>query len=234
VELHGWSTGSLLLAVLFLASGRLRRGDWLIFASVAFVVGLHSFYWFSGVPDFGARYWYLILPGCIVLSARGAQTLGERLESLAPGLAAGGVRLGVVAACLLAVLAFVPWRAIDKYPHYRAMRPGVRDLARERGFGRSLVLIRGNRHPDYASAMIYNALDLESAAPIFAWDRGPEIRARVIAAFPDRSVWIVNGPTITGRGFEVVAGPLPPEEFTERARQSSFEASDPAAAALDG
>ncbi len=217
VELFGWGTGSLILLAFGVCSGALRRTDWLMVVAIASVAGVHSFFWFSGGPDFGARYWYLILPACIVLTVRGAEILGQRLQPVAPGLATSGVRVGVLALCLLALLTFVPWRAIDKYHHYRDMRPGIRVLTREHAFGKSLVLIRGRRHPDYASAMAYNPLDFDSDAPLFAWDRGPEIRVRLAEAYPDRPVWIVDGPSVTNADFRLVAGPLPPEEFAAMA-----------------
>jgi hypothetical protein len=92
------------------------------------------------------------------------------------------------------------------------MRADVRQLARQHQFGRSLVLVRGERHPDYASAATYNPIDLHADVPIYAWDVSPEIRANLLNAYPDRTVWIIDGPTLTGRGFEVVAGPLTPAE----------------------
>ncbi len=202
VELLGWSVGSILILALLLFGGRMRRGDWMMLWPVALVVGAHAFYWFSGGPDFGARYWYLILLPCLALAARGLQEVaGDEM---------GGPRSWTAAAVLVAgaVLVFVPWRAVDKYHHYRNMRPDVRVLAEERGFGDALVLVRGDRHPDYASAAIYNPLDLRGAGPIYAWDRSAEVRAAVLEAYPDRPVWVVDGPTVTGGGFEVVQGPV--------------------------
>jgi hypothetical protein len=70
------------------------------------------------------------------------------------------------------------------------------------------VLVRGNRHPDYSSAAIYNPLDLRADAPIYVWDTTREVRSRVLAEYPGRPVWVVNGTTITHGRFEVVAGPL--------------------------
>jgi uncharacterized membrane protein YhaH (DUF805 family) len=210
VELLGWSVGSLLIIALLIFSGRLTRADWWMLAPIGLIVGLHSLYWFSGGPDFGARYWYLIIVPCIALAARGivvvsAMSAGPRDRE--------GVRasLGAMALCLIAISVFVPWRAVDKYYHYRRMEPGVERLAREHEFGSSLVLVRGRRHPDYASAATYNPLDLRAPEPIYAWDRGPEARAEVLRAYPDRQVWIVGGPTVTGRGFQVLAGPLSPD-----------------------
>ena len=74
-----------------------------------------------------------------------------------------------------------------------------------------LVLVRGRRHPDYASAAVYNPIDLRARTPVYAWDASPELRAQVLAACPDRAVWIVDGPTLTGSGYRVVAGPVPPD-----------------------
>ena len=205
IELLGWSCGALVAVWLLLASGRLRRPDWMMVGVIGTIIGLHSFYWFSGGPDFGARYWFLILVPTLVLVARGIEETDLTFEK-----AGGGVG-GLEPAALLAVLAlatFVPWRAVDKYFHYRGMRPDVRSIAAGLPAGPSLVLVRGNRHPDYHSASPYNPVDLFAPAPVYAWDRGPAVRAKLLDVYPDRPVWILDGPTITHAGFRVVAGPL--------------------------
>ena len=92
----------------------------------------------------------------------------------------------------------------------RHASPACATLAREQDFGRSLVLIRGERHPDYARAAIYNPLDLEADAPIYAWDKNAEVRAALLAHYADRPIWVLAGPTRAGGGFEIVEGPLPP------------------------
>jgi hypothetical protein len=177
-------------------------------AAIATIVGLHSLYWFSGGPDIGARYWYLVLVPCIALAARGV----EWLESRAPRAPAG------IALLALASLAtFVPWRAADKYRHYRGMRPGVRELAAARDFGRSLVLVQGKRFPDYASAIVYNPADVRDPdAPVFVWDRNADARAAALRAYRDRPVWVIQGPAITGDDYRVVAGPLRAAEVDAR------------------
>jgi hypothetical protein len=76
-------------------------------------------------------------------------------------------------------------------------------------FGRSLVLVRGQRHPDYASAAIYNPVDFGSPQPLFAWDASPDVRSQVIDAYRDRPIWIVDGPTRTPDAtYQVTAGPI--------------------------
>ncbi len=94
-----------------------------------------------------------------------------------------------------------------KYRHFLFIRAEIRTLSGERGSGRRLVLVRGDSHPDYMSGWIYNPLDWNSDGPVYAWDRRDEVRARVLAAYPDRRVWVVDGPTRTGTGFRVVGAP---------------------------
>ncbi len=206
-ELFGWSIGSLLPLAVLVAFERLRRSDRLMAAAMATIYGLHFFFYFSGGPDFAARYWFLMVIPLVVLAARGCEVLAAR---------AGGqhadadvrVYAALAVVCLMALVTFLPWRALDKYHMFRGMRPDVRALAHDYAFGSSLVLIRGNQHPDYDSAMVYNPVDLRAAAPIYAWDRDARTRTRLLAAYADRPVWLVDSPSITGRAFEVVAGPM--------------------------
>jgi 4-amino-4-deoxy-L-arabinose transferase-like glycosyltransferase len=210
VELFGWATGSLLFLVAFALRPRsFTRGDAALAALGLAVVGVHFLYWFAGGPDFGPRYWYLCIVPCVALTARGALE-ADRAQG------AGRATIAVLMLCALSVVNFIPWRAADKYYHYLNMRPDVRELSAAHDFGRSLVLVRGRRHPDYASAVVYNPLDFAADAPIYAWDTDPAATAAVLEAYRDRSVWVMNGPTVTGRGFEVVAGPIPASELLGR------------------
>jgi 4-amino-4-deoxy-L-arabinose transferase-like glycosyltransferase len=206
-ELLGWATGSLLVLLVWLVSGRLRRPDWMMLAVIGVVAGIHSFYNFSGGPDFGARYWYLVIIPCLALTARGIEHLEAEAERAAPR-GAPRVLAGVGILVALAVLVFIPWRAIDKYYHYRGMRPDIRRIARDHPLNDGIVLVRGRRHPDYASAMVYNPVDFSAARPHYAWDRGPDVRRQLAESYPGRAFWVVNGPTVTGHGYELIAGPL--------------------------
>jgi len=207
-ELLGWATGSLLPILLLLLLGRLGRPDWQMLLVIAAVAGVHTFYYFSGGPDFGARYWYLIIVPCVVLAARGIETLGSGAVVRHDRTMSGVLTLVVVT-----LVCFVPWRAVDKYHHYRKMRPEARALAGDPAFRNGVVVVRGDRHPDYASAVVYNPLDVTGDAPLFAWDRGAEVRNRLAEAFPARSFWVVDGPTRSGNGYRVVVGPLTAPEF---------------------
>jgi hypothetical protein len=206
-ELFGWSTGSLVLIAVLILAGRKRRSDYVMLAAISAVVIAYAPYWGNGGPDFGARYWYLILLPAIALSVRGLETLEENLDT--PERQARATA-AVAALCALALINYFPWRSLDKYRHYLRMRPDIPALAGNYHFKRSLVLVRGEQFPDYASAAIYNPLDLRADQPVYAWDRSPAVRAQVLREYLDRPVWIVEGPSITGAGYRVSAGPLNP------------------------
>jgi hypothetical protein len=146
----------------------------------------------------------------VALIARSIQVVGKKLES-EPVLAANTgtrVMVAVLSMCILTLANYFPWRAVDKYHHYRGMRPDVRCLAEKYNFGKSLVLVRGDSYPDYQSAWVYNPLDPNARAPIYAFDRNPDVRRRVVEAYSDRPLWILNGPSITHGAFKVIKGPL--------------------------
>lgn len=206
VELLGWAAGSILPLAVAVFGGRWQRGDRLMLAAIAAVVGLHSFYWFGGGPDFGARYWYLVVVPCAALAARGVERLatGTGPERARPHAAAALLTAG-------ALLLFIPWRLADKYHHYRGMRPDVAALLATEPWGpNDLVLVRGKRHPDLASAAAYNPLDLERDGPVLAWARSPAVTDSLLRAYHTRRIWVLDGPSRTGGGYRLRAGPLDP------------------------
>ena len=151
----------------------------------------------------------MIVP-LMALTVRGIQVLEDKLGTGTRGQAV--VMAGVLALSLVALVNFIPWRAVDKYHHYRGIRPDIIRLAEENDFGRSLVLVKGQRHSDYGSAAIHNQLDLLADFPIYAWDLSPEVREQVLKVYADRPVWVIDGPTVTSGDFELVAGPITAEE----------------------
>jgi hypothetical protein len=183
-----------------LFGGRLFRTDRAMLGFVAAIVVSNSFYWFAGGPDFGARYWYLVILPLAVLTVSGLRRLEARVAE--PGRA----RALVLALTGLALVTFVPWRATDKYAGFRGMTAEPRRLAERVELGRSLVLVHGRRHPEFASAAAYNPLDLEADAPVWAWDRDAETRRALIEHYADRTIWLV-GPESEGGAWTVLAGP---------------------------
>jgi len=205
LEMFAWATGSLMLVAALVASGRLRRSDWSMLAVVGLIVFLHAFYWFGGGPDFAARYWFLAIVPLVALSARAPSALWG-------GGTTGATRatVAVLALSASASVTWLPWRSVEKYHRFRHMSADFQSFAKGRSWSNALILVRGRRHPDYHMAALENPIDLRSNAPLQAWDRSTEVRRDVVAAYPDRSVYIVDGPTITGGGYRLVAGPLPP------------------------
>jgi len=213
VELFGWGMGSLLLAAVAVAGWRQsRRGDYFMLAVVAAVVGIFSFYWFGGGPDFGARYWFLMIVPLVALSVRGLLALEDKLAPDAVGMAT------VLVLCLFAItlVNYLPWRSLDKYFHYLDMRPDVQTLAKAARFDRSLVLVQGRLFPDYQSAWVYNPLLPNAGQPVYAWDKSPEVRRQLLRAYHDRPVWILEGPARTGGGYRIAGGPTPASILLER------------------
>jgi hypothetical protein len=207
VELFGWGFGSLLLVFFMLLHWRQwRAADWLMLGSVAAVIAAYSLYWFSGGPDFGARYWYLALLPLVILTARGFQTALSHWP--AP-------RLGALLflAGLITLLSFMPWRSVGRYHNYRGLNNDMARLAHRVQFGPALVFVQHRYEYDYARAFVQNPPTLAATerGPIYARDQGQQSRDRLVARFPQRPVWFVKA-SAGGLAdpFEIVAGPLPP------------------------
>lgn len=214
-ELFGWACGSLLFVFLLFVWRGMRR-DLLMFALILAIWAAMSLYWFSGGMDFGARYWYLMILPLTVLTVRGAQFVADHLLELSGEHAITTRTWAFVGlATVLGLVTVIPWRSLDKYPNYRGMRGDVRRLARESHFGRSLVLVRGEGGAEYESAFALNppTISPDAPGPIYALDRGPASREVLFRFFPNRPVWIVAAPSVTGDEFRVVEGPLKPSQL---------------------
>ena len=211
IELFGWATGAVGIVVLG-ALSRKRPVERLMLIAAATIVALHAAYWFSGGPDFGARYWFLIIVPCTVLAVRGLVMLEHE------GSAIPGARTAAAAGflCVVALTLFVPWRAVDKYYQYRGIRADPMRMAGQPTYRNGLILITGERHQDWGAAANANDIALgKSPAPVFAWDRDPATRQALLLAYPDRPVWLVDGPSVTGNGYRVRRGPVSSAELTD-------------------
>ena len=143
-----------------------------------------------------------------MLAARGLDALDSQRNESQTTNASGRVLLAAALLCLGSTMTFIPWRATDKYFRYRGMRADLRVMARDPKFGDGLILVRGELHPDWASAASYNAPVLTSGGPVFAWDRDSLTRSGLLSAFPERTVWVVAGPSLTQGGYRVIQGPI--------------------------
>ncbi len=204
-DLLGWGMGSLLAVGLIALRHwqELGRTELAALALISGVVITHSFYYFSGGPDFGARYWYLLLPALLVLAVRGMQALMEQLKSRHAALLAS-----IAVLCVAANLTVAPWRALEKYYGYLGMHPDARTLVEQRHVGKALVLVRGAAFPDYASAAAYNPFGSSENRPLFAHESTPEIAERLVHALAGRQMWILEGTTLH-QGRARLLGPFP-------------------------
>jgi hypothetical protein len=214
-DTFGWMCGSLLLVFWLAGGGRKkhaptevpeRSADRLMWGLLLGTVAGLNLYWFSGGADFGARYWYLVILPCAVLTIRGGQALVSRMqEATAPPGASARVWALVALATAAGIVTHVPWRGLDKYWHYRGTSGAIRRLAHEHNFGVSLVIINGLRWPEYASASYLNpaVLSPDYDGPIYVLPRDAASLERLLAAFPDRPLKILHASPNSPGAFEV-------------------------------
>ncbi|MBX7060211.1 MAG: hypothetical protein K1X52_01020 [Pyrinomonadaceae bacterium] len=207
-ELFGWGVGSLFLITFFVLSGKVRRKDLWAVLSIAVVVLTYGLFWYHGGPDFGARYWFVSIIPLVALTVSGI----EWLSRLAPNPVKHRMMLAVLCLVSLTLICYIPWRSADKYYHYLGVDPSIRELARDHHFGKSLILILGSESPDYQTAWTLNPVNFDGDSPIFAFDKGIAVQTRILSSFADRQIWLVDGPSITGGGYRVEAGPMDAEK----------------------
>lgn len=212
-ELFGWGMGSLLLLCLFVLSRNIRRRDVWAFTVIATIVGGYSLYWYHGGPDFGPRYWFLCIIPLVALVVSGIVWLDGEIRGEGGIVKSHRVLLSVLVLCVGSMICYMPWRALDKYYHYLGMHPGIVQLSKDNNFGRSLVLIRGDEHPDFQSAWVYNPVNFEGDVPIYAFDKSGQIETQLVRAYSDRPIWVVDGPTRANGTYQVVRGPLSANEL---------------------
>jgi hypothetical protein len=211
-ELFGWAFGSLAVASVALQPGGIRRSDSLMIGILLAVIGGHAWYWAPGGPDFGARYWYLVIVPLAVLTVRGTESVVRRLaESGGDWHRIGGRMAAFISlASLSAMVIVVPWRAMSKYDRYRGIGREFQEIADQRGISDALVFVRSPRRSDYQAAFTFNPPALGGKGNIFVRDTGGEPAAAVLRHLPNRMVWVVGRESETAPKLDVIAGPLPP------------------------
>lgn len=199
-ELHGFAIGSLTFLLIFVAWGRWNVVDRLALSLLALLLIAYNAYWFSGGPDFGARYWYLVILPALHLTMRGIETVRERWEgSQRTSIVRERLALLVSAACLVACLVFPVWRATTKYVEYRGFHADYVRLAEQESLRGALVFIRSSEQgtyrdvgdadpdPEYSSAFFASDF-VHREGPIFLRDLGPAVNAQAVAFWRPRSV----------------------------------------------
>jgi len=205
-ELFGWCTGSLVLVWLWLLLARWGSTDRAMACFIVAIVGSSLLYWFNGGPDFGARYWHLVLVPLLWASVRGLRELERRSDDPAR------VQAAVALLVLVSLSTWFPWRALDKYWGYRGIRGTPRDVVVAASLERELV--QGERHPDYAALAWLNPPRWDADAPLFAWAKDAETTLALFSAFADRPLRVARAVAREADG-------------SERVRTGEFELSAP-------
>ena len=206
-ELFGWPGGGLALFGLGAAFRKRRRTDgerlalWMLS-----VLGVgYSLYWFSGGPDFGPRYWYLMILPLVLLASAAIRDVVSGLESLgaSPLAARKGVRAAAFLAIGFGVMVFVPWRVVAKYREYRGWHADYAQIAAEPASAGKLFVVKtagDGDDADWLSARFLNSpfcgrsdSPRERARPVFVRDLGEDSLAVLRRAFPDRPVERLQG-----------------------------------------
>ncbi len=204
VELFASPAGSLLLALVFLASARRWIGspaDRLMVAVVGVTISGYSLYWYHGA-DLGPRYWSQIMIPLAALTATAAFRFDQEQECHR------WTRFALFGS-LIGLPLVGGWRGQVRFHDYRHMTTAMRDLARATPFGHDLVLITGDRFSDYAMGFMYNAPTLDGPGPLYLRAVGGDTLLALRRAYPDRRTWLVSGASLSGDRPRILAGPLP-------------------------
>lgn len=211
IELFGWGCGSLILAGVFVLRGSLSTLDKRLAALTVALLASYTLYWFSGGNGYGPRYWYITIVPLMWFSLRGTQlVIAAADDGTAGSVAERRVQLAIGACGLIALLCFLPWRAVGKFDTFRGFHSQYRSLAREHDLDGHLVLVRTTRETDWSSAYTLMWPTPYEDEPIFALDRGSASTRALLAAYPDRRVLVVRGLSDPNERIQVVEGPLTP------------------------
>ena len=190
-NLFGWPFVSLAFVpfAYFTRRARRRRGL-LLFTALAVAVTLgYACYWYDGVM-YGARFYYLLMPVWLVLTAQGITNchtfLGRRHMRWAVPAAAAALTL-------FAAAIYVPHYVHKLAASYNGMDDKAYAAARRAGVTAGAVLVppidRG--YPSYGGVFWRNSPWLDGDL-LWAKDLGP-LDSQFMAAYPDRRMWRYSG-----------------------------------------
>ena len=160
-------------------------------ALIGLTIGTYGLYWFNGGFYIGPRYWFMTLWPALFLSARGLQTAAAKLSGIGAEEARQRIALPAIVMGALALVAFLPWRASEKYWNFRSFHNDYRTLVASGAVDNALVFVKTDEVGDWGSAFMLNSPTLDGT--IFLRDLGPAANAAIIARYPGRAVHYVTG-----------------------------------------
>jgi 4-amino-4-deoxy-L-arabinose transferase-like glycosyltransferase len=192
-DLYGWPGLSWVLFAPGLLMVPRNRREVALFAPLAALIVAYGFYWVHGSGIYGPRYWYEAMPFLWLLSARGLVKLWSWARGWRPGRSL--VQIGLAALIALNVATTVPskfalWRGL----YFVTNEPW--QAVQQAGLHNALVIVKGKLWTDYGAVLWANSLTLDGDL-VFARDQGGEVNAAVIAQYPGRQVFWLEGARLT-------------------------------------
>jgi 4-amino-4-deoxy-L-arabinose transferase-like glycosyltransferase len=179
----------------------MTKRDWALMLPPIMLVGAHFLYWARGSSFYGPRYYAEAMPFLWLVIARGLIKICA-IQNPWPR------RVVYVALPLLVawnIVYVVEPRFIAGFAQYRSARRAVNTIA-QANLHHALIFVRAQQWQEYARLGWLNAPNLPDGDLIFAYDFGPLGNARLIAAYPDRSVYYFDRsqpyPLVAKRGDE--------------------------------
>ena len=208
-ELFGWGIGSLSIFLAHILWGRWTRHDICMLAIIAVITSVYSLYWFSGSFYIGPRYWFMTFLPIISITASGIRTLICKFRSIQDvTLPIQKFGFIFIILCVVSMSSFLTWRGISRYYEFRGFHTDYRDILAENNLDNSLIFVKSGSKSDFASAFMYNSPGLSGSGPIFARDLGSKSNRAIAGAFPDRSIYYINGRADNVSHAHIVLGPV--------------------------
>jgi len=223
-HLYGWPAYlTLAFAAVPFAFASRRLWDWVLLGSAAGLIGAYIFYWADGIM-YGPRYYFEAISALALLSARGCAILATvatrsgharaaTLDATAPDepssemldqttgarVMTAGPLVVALLACLLAgnVLGYLP-AVVGASRGYNGIDRSRLDTVERANIGSALVFVRQD-WPDwqpYGSVFPANGPFLDRAV-VYALDLGQAENWRLVAAYPDRTPYLLDGIELT-------------------------------------
>lgn len=194
-HLFGWPAGlSLLFIPLPFILRRATRADGILLAAFASLVLGYVAHWADGIM-YGSRYYYEGLGFLALLSARGVTTLRGRLRRRSVSRLPAAFLALLVAANLVGYLP----QQLRLHVGYNFVNAGPQRAVEAARLTNALVFVvqRGEWWEWWHYGMVFAANDPLLAGPVvLARDRGAERNRAVLAAFPGRRAYLLDGTTL--------------------------------------
>lgn len=188
-DLHGWPSSSwILMAPGLLMAPRSRR-EVALLAPLAALAIAYGTYWVRGSGIYGPRYWYEATPFLWLLSARGLVKLWDWARSRRAFRTS--IKLGLTVLVTLNVVVTIPTR----FAFWRGLyfvTDGPWRAVQQANLHNALVIVRGKLWTDYGTVLWANSPTLDDDV-LFARDQGEAVNAAVIAQYPGRRVFWMEG-----------------------------------------